>query len=163
MRQDKSLRCMVSIRSANESTVQPRFGSSSQICSTISLSLQLSKIVSSVYMRASLPRSSTFLISRKSRESRKFRTRVHLLTWCGRTPTPNRATRALLCQREALAICLEWMLSTDFCMRTACPRYSGHTNSAWKATRSFLMGSSARSGAPPTTAIDFKTWPVYLN
>ena len=163
MRQDKSLKSMVSILSASESMAPLLCGSSSPICLTIFPSQQSLKIIYFACMQGFHPLSSIYLISKKLKECKKYLTRVPSLTWCGRTLTPNPATQALLYPQGALGTCLEWMLLTDFSMRTGCPRSSELTSYAWRDTRSSSMANSAQSGAPLTTAIDFKTSQVYLN
>jgi hypothetical protein len=55
------------------------------------------------------------------------------------------------------------MLLIDFSMRTECPRSLELTNSAWRDSKSSSMANSAQSGAPLTTAIDFRILQVFLN
>ena len=163
MKRDKSRRSTVSTRNVSVSMVQRRSGNSSPICLTFCRLLQSLRIMYSACMQGSHRPSSIYLISKKLKECKKYLTRDPSLTWCGRTLTPNPATQALLCPQEALGICSEWMLLTDFSMRTGCPRSSELTSYAWRDTKSSSMASSAQSGAPLTTAIDFKTSQVYLN
>ena len=163
MRQDKSLKSMVSIQSASENMAPLLCGSSSPICSTTFPSQQSLKIIYFACMQGFHPLSSIYLISKKLKECKKYLMRDLLPIWCGRIPTPNPATQGLLCRQEELAICSESMLLIDFCMRTGCRRSWELTNYAWRDTKSSSMASSAQSGAPLTTAIDFRILQVFLN
>lgn len=156
MKQDKSLKCMGSIRSVRESMVQRLFGSSSLICLTTSR-LQLSlKTIYSVYMQDSHQLFSIYLILKKSKGCRRYRMKDPLPIWCGPILTQNPAIQALHYQQEVLDTCLEWMLWIDFSMRTECPKSFELTSSAWRDIKCYSMGSSAQFGVLLITATDFK-------
>ena len=163
MRQDKSLKCMVSILSASGSMVQRLYGSSSLISSTTFQSQLSLKIIYFACTQGSHRPSSIYLISKKLKECKKYLMRDPLPIWCGRTLTLSPATPALPCLREGPATCSESMLLIDFSMRTECPRSLELTNSAWRDSKSSSMANSAQSGAPLTTAIDFRILQVFLN
>lgn len=163
MKQDKSLRCMVSIPNASENTALPLYGNFLQTFSTICRLQQSQKTIYSACMRVSPRLSSTYQISKRSKESRKYLTKDPMLTWSGPILTLTLATQDSPCQREEPVICSESTLSINFCMKMECLRFLERTNFAWRDIKSSLMENSALSGALQITAIDSKTWQVSSN
>ena len=158
MRQGRLLRFMGFTLSAKASMEIPECGSTLRMFSTTCLSEQLSMIRSSLCMAVSRQPCTRLTTLELSKEYKRFRTKVHMLIWCGAIQILINLASAF--RQEELAISLEKTCVSVSCKKTAWKLFTEHTNSAKMDTKLYSMVSFLLFGVRQTTVTDTKTWPV---